>query len=250
MSLVLEISWSPTAVLALVHDRAAGQVVVEASVGHDPGNGHEQDPMAWWEAACGATRDVLAGMAAMGLPTDEFALLMVGVGRPPGGMVILDQRGEVVRPAVLGSHPASAADAEWLAGHVPGGHDAWLDATGALPGPGSTVALLSWLHRSDPDAWARLHRVTVPSGWLVERLTGQARLGAHDAVGTGVVDRRDPCRWRTDLLAVVDADIVWTDALPGLVLPADPAGGLTADAAATLGLAPLLPVHAGGALPT
>ena len=247
MTLVLEIEWSAAHTTVRVHDRATRQVVVEATAGHDSSGPDEQHPDTWWTATRAATTDALAGMAAMGLPTEEFASILVTAGDPPGGLVVLDASGEVVRPALLGSHTASAADADWLLSHAAAGADGWLDATGGAPTAGSMVALLSWVHRCDPDAWAQLRRVTLPTGWLVERLTGNARLGVHDAVGTGVVDRRDPSQWRADLLAVVDPDREWAQALPHLVVPADAAGGLTPDAADALGLRPLLPIHAGGA---
>ncbi len=247
MTLVLEIEWSDAHTTVRVHDRAAGQVVVDATSPHDTTDPEGQHPDAWWAATCSATTDALAGLAAMGLPTDEFASIVVTVGDPPGGLVVLDAHGEVVRPALLGSHSASGADADWLVSHTPGGADRWRDSTGAPPTAGSTVALLSWVHRCDADTWERLHRITVPTGWLVQRLTGEARLGAHDAIGTGVVDRRDPSHWRTDLLAVVDPERDWTAALPHLVVTADPAGGLTPGAADALGLRPMVPVHAGGA---
>ena len=223
MTLVLEFEWSAAHTTVRVHDRATAQVVVEAASEHLSSDPDQHDPATWWSATRAATADALAGMAAMGLPTDEFASILVTVGDPPGGLVVLDHRGDVVRPALLGSHTASAADADWLCSHAPGGADSWIDATGGPPTAGSTVALLSWLHRSDPEAWRRLQRVTLPTGWLVERLTGEARLGAHDAIGTGVVDRRDPSRWRTDLLRVVDPERDWALALPHLVVPADAA---------------------------
>ncbi len=246
MTLVLEFEWSAACTTVRVHDRATAQVVVEAASEHFSSDPDQHDPATWWSATRAAAADALAGMAAMGLPTDEFASILVTVGDPPGGLVVLDHRGDVVRPALLGSHTASAADADWLCSHAPGGADSWIDATGGPPTAGSTVALLSWLHRSDPEAWRRLQRVTLPTGWLVERLTGEARLGAHDALGTGVVDRRDPSRWRTDLLRVVDPERDWALALPHLVVPADACGGLVAPAAEALGLRPALPVHAGG----
>jgi xylulokinase len=250
MAFVLEISWSAPATTVRVRDTAAHTVVVEAVAPHPPGpTPHHQDPTDWWTALVGAITEVTSSLAARDLSPDALAMVLVADGDPPGGLVALDVQGAVVGPAVLGSHEASAADADWLVGQVPGGAEAWREATGATPGAGTTVALLSWLHRSDADAWTRLHHVTLPTGWLIERLTGNRHLGSHAAAGTGVLDRHTSRAWRTDLLSVVDPDRDWAAALPGLVVPADPAGGLTPDAARALGLPTLLPVHAGGALP-
>ncbi|MCD9623614.1 FGGY family carbohydrate kinase [Rhabdothermincola salaria] len=251
MTLVLELSWSAAATTARVRDTAAHSTLTEVSAPHPAASAdHGQDPETWWRAAIAATRDALDALAPMGSGASDIAMVLVADGDPPGGLVPLDAHHEVIGGAVLGSHEASAADADWLVGHAAGGSDAWHDATGALPGAGSTVALLSWLHRSDPDAWDRLRHLTLPAGWLVQRLTGDHHLGAHDAVGTGVLDRHTGRRWRTDLLAVVDDARDWDLVLPTLVVPADAAGGLTASAASELGLAAVLPVHVGGALPS
>src|SRR6478736_4068712 len=65
----------------------------------------EQDPQAWWaafEAAC-AQADV-----------DWTELDAVAVGAQQHGMVALDERGEVVRPAKLWNDTESAPDSKWL----------------------------------------------------------------------------------------------------------------------------------------
>jgi xylulokinase len=242
MTLVLEIAWSAPATTVRLRDTAARSVVAQGQAPHPDPVEHRQDPAAWWSATVDATRAAVGGGA-------EPDLVLVDDGTPRGGLVALGREGEVLTPALLGSHEASAADADWLVGHTDGGEQTWLDATGARPAPGSTVALLSWLHRSEPEAWAALARVQLPSGWLVEQLSGAHRLSAHAAIGTGVVDRGTGRDWRTDLLAVVDPERDWPAALPHVAVPADPVGVLTASSAEALGLPAVLPVHTGSALP-
>jgi xylulokinase len=116
-----------------------------------------------------------------------------------------------------------------------------------LPGAGSTVALLSWLHRSDPEAWAAATRFTLPVGYLLERLGGDPAVGSHDAVGTAVLDRRSGERWCTELLAVVDGGRDWRTALPVVVTTATAVGLVSEEAAAALGIPAGLPLHAGAA---
>jgi len=251
MTLVLELSWSVAATTARVRDTAAHNTVTEETVAHAaPDADHTQDPDTWWAATVRATAGALHALAPMGSGADDISMVLVADGDPPGGLVALDEHHQLLGRAVLGTHEASAADADWLVGHVPGGSETWHDATGGLPAAGSTVALLSWLHRSEPQTWDQLRHLTLPAGWLVQRLTDDHHLGTHDALGTGVLDRHTGRRWRTDLLDVVDAHRDWAAVLPTLVVPADAAGGLTPGAAAELGLAPVLPVHVGGALPT
>ncbi len=246
MTLVLEIGWSESATAVAVVDTAAHSKVGEGRAAHPGAADSFADPAGWWSAAAEATRHALDGLVAIGLQPSDLRTVVVSAGDPPGGLVALGADGTLVHPAVLGSHTASAADADWLCSHVDGGRDAWMAATDVLPTAGSTVALLSWLHRSAPDAWASATRFTLPAGWLVERLGGEPALGIHDAVGTAVLDHHTGERWRTDLLAVVDGDRDWVAALPRIVPAARPVGLVSPAAADELGIPARVPLHVGG----
>ena len=71
-------------------------------------------------------------------------------------MVALDDRHEVIRPAKLWNDTESAPDAAWLIKQLPGGRQAWAEACGSVPVASFTITKLSWLHRSEPEAWRRL----------------------------------------------------------------------------------------------
>ncbi len=238
MSLVLSIEWSADAITAAVTDTATDAVVSEgvATVGFD-------DPAAWWGALRSATRTAVDGSTPFGLDGKALRSVIVGGHEPPGGLVVLDADGAVVR-CLTGTHDESKADADWLVKHLDGGADAWSAAAGLVPFPGSTVALLSWLHRSEPDAWNAMHRITVPSGWIVERLGGEPAIDAHVAVGTALLDRSTR-EWRTDLLAVVDPQRDWRPMLPRVATTADAVGMVSAEASADTGLPAGIAIHVG-----
>ena len=87
-------------------------------------------------------------------------------------MVALDADRAVLRPAKLWNDTESAPDAGWLLKQLPGGAADWAAACGSVPVAAFTVTKLSWLHRSEPEAWARLAHVVLPHDWLTYRLTG------------------------------------------------------------------------------
>lgn len=246
MSLLLAIDWTASATTVSIIDAAARTKVGEGRCDHPDA---DCDPTVWWDALVGACRLATDTLEALGLPLDEVTMVMLGSNEPPGGLVALDAAGTPVHVGLTGNHAESAADAGWLLSHVEGGETAWVDATGTTPTAGSTVALLSWLHRSAPDAWAALRRVTLPIGYLAERLGAGAVLSPHTAIGTAVVDRTDPQLWRLDLLSVVDAELDWEAVLPRIVLAADPVGVLAPDIAARLGIPSGLPLHVGDVVP-
>jgi sugar (pentulose or hexulose) kinase len=247
MTLVLEIGWNEAATHVAVVDTAAHSRVGEGQAAHPDADGALADPAAWWAATVQATGHAIDALSALGLHAGDLRTVVVSAGDPPGGLVALGPDGTPVHPAVLGSHVGSAADADWLLGQLDGGRDAWVSATDLVPTAGSTVALLSWLHRTAPEAWDAATRFTLPAGWLLERLGGEAAVGTHDAIGTAVLDHHSGERWRTELLALVDRDRNWISSLPVVAPSARAVGHLSDAAASELGVPSGLPLHVGAA---
>ena len=54
-----------------------------------------------------------------------------------------------------------------------------------------TITKLSWLHRTEPEAWRRLARIVLPHDWLTFRLTGRLVTDRGDAEGDLLVVGRE-----------------------------------------------------------
>ena len=104
-----------------------------------------------------------------------------------------------------------------------GGAEAWAEAVGTVPVPALTITKLSWLHRSEPEAWARMRRVCLPHDWLTWRLTGNLVTDRGDASGTGYWSPIEE-RYRYDILEIVGADLDWKSMLPAVLGPSESAG--------------------------
>jgi xylulokinase len=216
MPLVLGVDSSTQSTKVEVRDADTGALVTAGRAPHPATTPprSEQHPNAWWGAlhrACtqADVRDVDA----------------VAVAGQQHGMVVLDAANEVVRPAKLWNDTESAADARWLVEQF-GGPRAWAAACGSVPVAALTVTKLSWLHRCEPEAWARLARVCLPHDWLTMRLTGAFVTDRGDASGTGYFDAHAD-RYREDLLAIVDAGADWPGRLPEVLGPTAAAGYTT-----------------------
>ncbi len=173
----------------------------------------EQDPNAWWEA-------LETAATAAGVSNHDVAC--VAIAGQQHGLVVLDAAGTVVRPAKLWNDTESAPDAAWLVEQL-GGPQTWADACGSVPVAAFTITKLSWLHRSEPDAWARLERVCLPHDWLTLQLTGSFVTDRGDASGTGYFDAAED-RYRFDLLGIVDRDLDWQQRVPRVLGPSETAG--------------------------
>jgi xylulokinase len=191
MTLVAGVDSSTQSCTIVVRDAASGRLVRFGSARHPDGT--EVDPDAWWAAFLTAA-DAAGGLA------DVAAL---GVAGQQHGMVALDDRGDVVRPALLWNDTRSARAAADLIGEL-GGPAAWADAVGTVPVASLTVSKLRWLRDHEPGSASRVAAVALPHDWLSWKVAGLApELGAlatdrSDASGTGYWSPRNG--YRSDLL--------------------------------------------------
>lgn len=183
----------------VVWDPVSGAVVREGRAPHPEGT--EVDPQAWWDAFVEAA-DVAGGL-------DDVRALSVG--GQQHGMVVLDEVGEVIRPALLWNDTRSAGAARDLIAERAGdssGEAWWADTTGSVPVASLTVTKLRWLADHEPEAAQRVAAVCLPHDYLTWRIAGGFEsLGLEglatdrsDASGTGYVDRSGAA-YRRDILA-------------------------------------------------
>src|SRR3954447_11363007 len=214
MPLVAGVDLSTQSTKVEVRDADTGVVVATGRAPHPAVHPprSEQEPAAWWAAFEQA-------WSAAGAP----AVDAVSVGGQQHGMVVLDAAGAVVRPAKLWNDTESAPDAGWLLKQLPDGARGWAEACGTVPVAAITITKLSWLHRREPESWARLARVLLPHDWLTHRLTGAFTTDRGDASGTGYWSPAAG-EYRWDLLAIVDSDRDWSGAVPDVLGPTTAAG--------------------------
>lgn len=214
MRMVAGVDSSTQSTKVEVRDLSTGEVKACASAPHPVTTPprSEQDPHSWWSA-------FETAFAATGIDRVDA----ISVGGQQHGMVVLDEAGAVVRPAKLWNDTESADDAQWLLDRLPGGASEWADAVGSVPVASFTITKLSWLHRNEPDAWARLAHVLLPHDWMTYRLTGNFTTDRGDASGTGYWS---PARnaYRFDLLSIVDHQREWSSVVPKVLAPGESAG--------------------------
>ncbi|MEZ5248588.1 MAG: FGGY family carbohydrate kinase [Ilumatobacteraceae bacterium] len=195
-----------------------GSVVGTASAPHPTTTPprSEQDPATWWQAFETA---FAAAAAAAGVT----AVDAISVAGQQHGMVVLDDDGEVIRPAKLWNDTETAPDAGWLRKQLPDGAPGWAAAIGSVPTAAFTATKLSWLHRSEPEHWARLAHVLLPHDWLTGRLARSFTTDRGDASGTGYWSPATG-GYRWDLLAIIDRERDWTDVVPRVAEPLEVVG--------------------------
>ena len=178
MALVAGVDSSTQSVKVAVCDVESGTIVRSSRAVHPEGT--EVSAEAWWAAYQEATADPA-------LLDDVEALAVAG---QQHGMVTLDERGELVRNALLWNDNRSARDAEDLIEEL-GGGQAWADAVGSVPVASMTVAKVRWLARAEADNAERTAAVVLPHDWLTWRIgrrTFAPTTDRGDASGTCYFD--------------------------------------------------------------
>jgi xylulokinase len=202
-----------------IRDVATGAVVARSSAPHPTTTPprSEQDPGSWWHAFETAWA---AALAQAGAGTESVAA--ISVGGQQHGMVVLDDNRQVIRPAKLWNDTESAPDAGWLIKQL-GGADAWATAVGSVPVAAFTATKLSWLHRTEPDNWARLAHVLLPHDWMTLQLTGELVTDRGDASGTGYWSaEREAYDW--SILQIIDNGRDWSQVVPRVAGPREVVG--------------------------
>lgn len=219
MTLVAGVDCSTQSTKVEIREAESGRRVGSGRSAHPPAvpPRSEQPPRAWWDAFESAWAAALTEASAR--PGEIAAISVAG---QQHGLVALDANDEPLRPAKLWNDTESAPDAGWLIAQL-GDPAAWAKRCGSVPVAAFTITKLSWLHRSEPDVWARLARVCLPHDWLTLRLTGEFVTDRGDASGTGYWSPTSG-EYDLDVLHIVDAANDWLSMLPRVAAPDETVG--------------------------
>ncbi len=194
----------------------------------------EQDPHLWWTGTVEAIGEALtkAGISGRGVGA-------VGLTGQMHGSVLLDDDGEVVRPALLWNDQRTGAECDHIR-EVLG--DRLVPITGNDALTGFTAPKLVWVRDHEPEAWTRIHHVLLPKDYVRYRLTDAYATDVADGSGTLLFDvaRRT---WSPEVLEALDIDPAW---MPKTYEGPEITGLISAEAAAATGLKAGTPVVAGG----
>ncbi len=195
----------------------------------------EQDPEAWWQATAGVIRRVIA---AAGI--QPAALKAIGLSGQMHGLVLLDQAGRVIRPAIIWPDKRSRAECLAIAAKI--APDRLYDITGLPTMTGFFGVSLLWIKNHEPQHYRRIHAALLPKDFIRYRLTGELATDVTDGSGTLLFDVRRR-NWSAE---IIDALELSPGYLPTPLESASSAGRVTQAAAEVTGLATATPVIAGG----
>lgn len=207
-----------------------GAVVASATVEHAPFASPEigwaeQDPHDWRRASVEAIRQVLTNEK---VKADEIGA--IGLSGQMHGAVFLDERGEVLRPAIIWCDQRTDRQCRKLTEQIGATKLIELLSNPALPN--FTLPKMLWVRENEPEIWNQTRSVLLPKDYVRFRLTGDKATDVADASGTLLLDVQNR-RWSSEMLAAVEMS---ESLLPTLYESAEITGTISAECAAETGL--------------
>lgn len=223
---------------ALIVDEK-GAVVSSATAEHAPfvspqTGWAEQDPNDWWRAAREAVRRVLSHAE-----IEASQIAAIGFSGQMHGAVLLDETGEVIRPALIWCDQRTDAQCQVITERV--GAERLIELTSNPALTGFTLPKLLWVRDEEPDLWSRVRSILLPKDYVRFRLTGERASDVADASGTLLFDVANR-RWSNAMLDAVGIDKKY---LPTVFESPEVTGKVSAEGAAATGLIEGTPVVAG-----
>ena len=193
----------------------------------------EQDPQDWWRAATASIRRILKDAN----PRD---IVGVGLTGQMHGLVLLDARGNVLRPCIMWNDQRTGAQCAAITERL--GAKRLLELVGNPMLPGFTAPKIPWVRENEPEVYRQIAHVLLPKDYMRYRLTSAFATEVSDASGMLLLDVHHR-RWSDEMLAALDIPRSW---LPEVYESPVVSSRISPEAAEETGLIQGTPVVGGG----
>jgi xylulokinase len=195
----------------------------------------EQDPADWWRSTLASVAQVLAQSGISGAE-----ITAIGLTGQMHGLTLLDERGVVLRPAILWNDQRTALQCDEIRARI--GRNHLIEITGNDALTGFTAPKILWVRENEPEIYARVRHILLPKDYVRYLLTGGFAVDCADGAGTILFDikTRD---WSPEVLNALEIPRDW---LPKTFEGSQVTGSISTEAAALTGLKAGTPVVGGG----
>ena len=181
----------------------------------------EQNPEDWYNQTVDSLKELLKGINGENVRSFSFSGQM-------HGLVMLDEKDNVIRPALLWNDSRSQAQTDALNENK----DFLLDNTANIAFAGFTLPKLLWVKENESENYQRVSKIMLPKDYVAYRLSDNFCTDVSDASGTLYFDVENRC-WSKDILSEYGIKEEW---LPKVLESDGCAGTLKTELAEMLGL--------------
>lgn len=192
----------------------------------------EQNPTDWYDKTIDGLKELLS-------ECDKSRVAGISFGGQMHGLVVLDEKDEMIRPAILWNDGRTEKQVEYLNQQI--GKDKISQYTANIAFAGFTAPKILWMREEEPEQFERIHKIMLPKDYLAYRLSGAFVTDVSDASGMLLMDVKNRC-WSGEMLSLCG---ITEEQLPELHESYDVVGTLLPKVAEELGLSTDVKVIAG-----
>ena len=159
----------------------------------------EQNPEDWFDGTIKGLSRLLEGI-------DGNEVAGISFGGQMHGLTLLDSEGQVIRPAILWNDGRSQVETDYLNNEI--GKANLSKYTGNIAFAGFTAPKVMWVHKNEPENFAKIAKILLPKDYLAYRLSGVFATDVSDASGTLYFDCENR-KWSEDMLKILDMKAEW-----------------------------------------
>ena len=195
----------------------------------------EQNPADWWD---GMRASIQQALAESGLRGDDIRA--IGLTGQMHGLVLLDEYGAVLRPAILWNDQRTQAQCDDMTARI--GARRLIELTGNPAVTGFTAPKLLWVRDNEPGIYAKIDHILLPKDYIRFMLSSDYATDLAGAAGTSLLNVAERA-WSTEVLDALEIPSEW---LPPVHEGTEVTSTISATAAAATGLAFGTPIVGGG----
>ncbi|MGD8805070.1 MAG: xylulokinase [Chloroflexota bacterium] len=195
----------------------------------------EQAPDDWW---VGIQDSIVRVLQKAGVPGADIAA--IGLTGQMHGLVLLDEDGRVLRPAILWNDQRTGEQCDEIRARL--GRQRLIQITGNDALTGFTAPKILWVQQHEPDVWRRARHILLPKDYIRYKLTGDYAVDRAGGAGTILFDLKKR-NWSEEVCRALD---IPAEMLPPTFEGPQISGHINQAAAEATGLAAGTPVVGGG----
>lgn len=192
----------------------------------------EQNPEDWYE-------QTIQGLKELAASVDASEIAGIGVGGQMHGLVTLDWRDQVVRPAILWNDGRTGKQTEYLNEVI--GKKKLSAYTANIAFAGFTAPKILWMKENEPENFEKTAKIMLPKDYITYKLSGTFCTDYSDASGMLLLDVKNKC-WSSEMLDICG---VKREQLPELFESYEVVGTIKGEMAEVLGIPQNVKIVAG-----
>lgn len=192
----------------------------------------EQKPEDWYQETMAGLKELLQG-------SDTKQVAGISFGGQMHGLVILDEKDEVIRPAILWNDGRTTEECDYLNQVI--GKEKLSEYTANISFTGFTAPKILWVKKNEPEHFARIKKIMLPKDYIAYKLTGMHCTDVSDASGMLLLDVKKRC-WSKEMCQICG---ITEEMLPELYESYECVGTIKPEIAKELSLPDTVKVAAG-----